>query len=185
MKKIAFTVSIFFIFNSMAFTQDSFDKSFDCTDVQIDYSDDPTLTRGERIHSMDKSLSKSLNNFELCQAEKEKSESNDDSGGSANSAGSFEDGGEIDSIASSTMSGKEFSSASSNVGKGGEIIPDENAANNSQYEGNTSIENGKIPDHIQSVDNDSMLAAQIRRAAENETDPTKKELLWEEYRKYK
>ena len=48
-----------------------------------------------------------------------------------------------------------------------------------------STANGKLPDDIPSADNDSALAAQIRRAAENETDPIKREQLWNEYRKYK
>jgi hypothetical protein len=56
---------------------------------------------------------------------------------------------------------------------------------NSKYEGSITTANGKLPDDIPSVDNDSALAAQIRRAAENETDPTKREQLWNEYRKYK
>ena len=56
---------------------------------------------------------------------------------------------------------------------------------NRNYQGGVSTSNGKLPDDIPSADNDSALAAQIRRAAENETDPNKKKLLWDEYRKYK
>ena len=44
--------------------------------------------------------------------------------------------------------------------------------------------NGKIPEDIPPSPNDSLLAAQIRRAAIAETDPVKKEKLWNEYRKY-
>lgn len=44
---------------------------------------------------------------------------------------------------------------------------------------------GKIPDDIPSPDNDSVLAAQIRRAAMEETDPRLQAELWNEYRRYK
>ena len=42
-----------------------------------------------------------------------------------------------------------------------------------------------IPDDIPEPDNDSVLEAQIRRAAMEETDPRIRAELWNEYRKYK
>ena len=42
-----------------------------------------------------------------------------------------------------------------------------------------------IPDDIPEPDNDSVLEAQIRRAAKEETDPRVRAELWNEYRKYK
>ena len=96
------------------------------------------------------------------------------------------------SAASSTMSGaespKENSAAEDNI-KTEES--DTNSASrssdneNSMNRGNISAANGKLPEDIPSADNDSALAAQIRYAAENETDPVKKAQLWNEYRKYK
>jgi hypothetical protein len=50
---------------------------------------------------------------------------------------------------------------------------------------NMSGANGKPPEDIPSAQNDDALAAQIRYAAENETDPLKSRQLWNEYRKYK
>lgn len=47
------------------------------------------------------------------------------------------------------------------------------------------LANGKVPDDIPSADNDSVLEAQIRKAAEAETDPVVQKRLWNEYRKYK
>lgn len=44
---------------------------------------------------------------------------------------------------------------------------------------------GRIPDDIPDPDNDSVLAAQIRRAAMEETDPRLQAELWNEYRRYK
>ena len=71
MKKLTLALFVFFIFQSVAYAQESLEASVDCTNVQIDYADDSTLTRGERIHHMDKSLNRSLNKFELCQSETE------------------------------------------------------------------------------------------------------------------
>ena len=44
---------------------------------------------------------------------------------------------------------------------------------------------GDIPEDIPDPDNDSVLEAQIRRAAMEETDPRIRAELWNEYRKYK
>ena len=44
---------------------------------------------------------------------------------------------------------------------------------------------GDIPDDIPEPDNDSVLEAQIRRAAMEETDPRIRAELWNEYRRYK
>ena len=191
MKKFALAIFVLFILQSTAYTQESLEVSVDCTNVQIDYSDDPALTRGERIHHMEKSLSKSLNNFKLCHSEAKKIETNDANdnlSGASDSISSSKDGNIGESIASSTMSGTELPAAAEDNAQ--EDSADNSAlqttnTKNSNYQGNVSIVNGKRPDDIPSADNDSVLAAQIRRAAENETDSTKKELLWNEYRKYK
>ena len=45
--------------------------------------------------------------------------------------------------------------------------------------------NGARPEDIPAADNDDVIEAQIRLAAEIEKDPVKKEKLWNEYRKYK
>ena len=45
--------------------------------------------------------------------------------------------------------------------------------------------NGALPEDIPDANNDDVVAAQIRLAAEIEKDPVKKERLWNEYRKYK
>jgi hypothetical protein len=191
MKKLTLALFSFFIFQSVAYAQESLEASVDCTNVQIDYADDSTLTRGERIHHMDKSLSRALNKFELCLSEKKKLESNGangNPGAAGDSTGSSEGGATSGSVASSTMSGTELPAAEDN-GKHEEpeVSPAVQTTNNEngKYEGSISTANGKLPDDIPSADNDSALAAQIRRAAENETDPTKREQLWNEYRKYK
>ena len=191
MKKLTLALFVFYIFQSVAYAQESLEASVDCTDVQIDYADDSTLTHGERIHHMDKSLSRSLNKFELCLSEKEKVESNGangNPGAAGDSTGSSEGGATSGSVPSSTVSGNELPAAEDNVKhEEPEVNPTVQTTNNEngKYEGSISTGSGKLPDDIPSADNDSVLAAQIRRAAEHETDPTKKEQLWNEYRKYK
>lgn len=51
--------------------------------------------------------------------------------------------------------------------------------------GSRPLSNGKLPGDIPPADNDSVLEAQIRQAAINETDPELKKKLWNEYRRYK
>jgi hypothetical protein len=193
MKK--FTLAIFSIFGlfvlySTGYTQESLELSVDCANVQIDYSDDPTLTRGERIHKMDKSLSKSLDNFKLCNQETKKIETNvanDNSGGAGEATGNSKAENMGEAIASSTISGTELPAAKDDAQEESEDSLALQTINNKNgnYQGSVSTANGKHPDDIPSANNDSALAAQIRRAAANETDPIKRKLLWDEYRKYK
>lgn len=173
--------------------------------MQVDYADDPTLTREERIHLMDKAFYKSLDKFELCQSAKKRSETNGNGAAAARTSGANGSSGDSSdsssdtegtsaggSTASSTMSGTE--PPKENSAAEGNIKTEESDANsasrssdneNSMNRGNISAANGKLPEDIPPADNDSALAAQIRYAAENETDPVKKAQLWNEYRKYK
>jgi len=190
MKK--FTLAIFglFVLYSTGYTQESLELSVDCANVQIDYSDDPTLTRSERIHKMDKSLSRSLDNFKLCNQETKKIETNvanDNSGGAGEATGNSKAENMGEAIASSTISGTELPAAKDDAQEESEDSLALQTINNKNgnYQGSVSTANGKHPDDIPSANNDSALAAQIRRAAVNETDPIKKKLLWDEYRKYK
>jgi len=191
MKKLTLTLFGLLFFQSTAYAQENLEASVDCANVQVDYADDSTLTRGERIHHMDQALNKSLNKFELCQSEKTKVEfngANGDPGVAGGSAGSSEGGATSESVASSAMSGTELPAAQDDVkDEKLEVSPAAQTTNNEngKYKGSISTASGKLPDDIPSADNDSTLAAQIRRAAENETDPTKREQLWNEYRKYK
>ncbi len=174
-------VCIYFIFPSAVYAQENLEAS-------IDYADDPTLTREERIHLMDKALYKSLNKFELCQSAKKMVETNGAKGGnsangdsdnSGNSSSKTEATSAEGSIASSTMSGTELPKVSS-------VPPSTNNENSvDKDEISVASGSGKLPEDIPSADNDSALAAQIRHAAENETDPVKKARLWNEYRKYR
>ena len=190
----------FFSFQSAAYAQDGLEDTIDCTDVSVDYSDDPTLTREERLRLMDKAFFDSLNKFELCRSSRKKAEargagSNGAEGESGDSTGDStgELAGEFagNSVASSTLSGTEDSkvkdpSENMESGESGTNQAQVDVAESgSRKNGNMKRASGKLPEDIPSASNDDTLAAQIRYAAESETDPVKKEQLWNEYRKYK
>ncbi len=177
----------YFIFQSAVYAQENLEATIDCTDVKVNYVDDPTLTREERIYLMDKAFYSSLNKFELCQSEKKMAETNGANGGTGANGNSGDSGDSSsktegtsaeESTASSTMSGTELPKVSS-------VPPSANNENSMNKEDIPVVSgSGKLPEDIPSADNDSALAAQIRHAAENETDPVKKARLWNEYRKY-
>jgi hypothetical protein len=189
----------YYIFQPVAYAEDSLGESIDCTDVSVDYSDDSTLTREERLRLMDKAFLESLNKFELCQSAKKMVKAAGAGRGSGYGAegGSGDSGVETggmsagQSVASSTMSGTEvfkemppaegIEAVESNALQGSQDMDEAG----SKTGGNVTIANGKLPEDIPSAKNDDALAAQIRYAAENETDPVKSEQLWNEYRKYR
>ena len=190
MRKFILAIFSIFILHSTVYAQEGLELSVDCANVQVDYSDDPTLTKGERVHKMDKSLSRSLNKYKLCHQKTKKEETNDaneNSGAANEGVGNSEDENMGAAIASSAISGTELpASEDSTQGESeNNLALQTTNIKNGNYQSVTSATNGKLPDDIPSADNDNALAAQIRRAAENETDPNKRKLLWDEYRKYK
>lgn len=127
----SFAWHYFIFFQPNAYAEDPGD-TFDCTDVNVDYLEDSTLTREERLRLMDQAFLQSLNKFELCQLAKKMAAAagagagiaNGNGGGgngAGNSAGngggaggdSGAAGGKTgdtsagESVASSTMSGTE------------------------------------------------------------------------------
>lgn len=176
-----------FLFQALVYGQETLGEGIDCTDVRIDYSDDPTLTQEERLRLMDKAFIDSLNKFEFCQALKNKEKA---AGGGESGEGAGGAPGE--SVASSTMSGTETGKSNTPAGKSNgsdssessqssEAIDETGATKSGKMAGGS----GKLPEDIPPAENDDILAAQIRYAAEQETDPVKKKQLWDEYRKYK
>ena len=195
----------YFIFQSAVYAQENLEVSIDCTDVRVDYADDPTLTREERIRLMDKAYYKSLNKFELCHSANKMAEiydggataagtngANGNSDDSGDSSGEKEGAPVGESVASSTLSGTESPKVGSSAEDNSKVEKSDVSSasqsennENSMNKRNILAGNGKFPEDIPSADNDGALAAQIRYAAENETDPVKKAQLWNEYRKYK
>jgi len=194
-------LSHYFLFYSVAHGEEPLEESVDCTDVSVHYSNDPTLTQEERLRLMDEALVSSLNRFELCQKAGRKntdaSSGNTNGSGSSGEHGSTGDSGNgtgegiMQSVASPAMSGTEvpkvspptdeFETAKSQISQA--------SLDNERLEAKTGAKpkmvNGKIPEDIPPAANDDTLAAQIRYAAENESDPIKRKQLWNEYRKYK
>lgn len=151
----------------------------DCTKIQMNYDNDPTLTNDEKLALMDIALHKSLSQFDACQ-----SASNSGGGGGAAGGGG--------SVASTDMSGTETapsdvenSSSSQSETAQEATISDEAGGNGSSTQSAAGLDNGKVPEDIPVTNNDSVLEAQIRQAAINETDPETQAKLWDEYRRYK
>ena len=171
---------------------ESISSLIDCTEIEVNFIDDPKLTKDEKIKKMDDAFYESLNQFELCQFNLNQNESSDSLAGDTGADdGSSEEQEYINSMADSEMSGVEKEAATE---KKEEYIQD----NDSGLTGSKETEigglgglpqesgsSGKPPEDIPPSDNDDAVAAQIRLAAEIEKDPVKKGKLWNEYRKYK
>lgn len=162
--------------------------SFDCTTSAVDYLDDPSLTRAEKLARMDVALSRSLDQFEACHAVSGQAAAPTPAaaGQTTPDAAATLGGDPVRSVASSEIAGTEAPSVR------GESAPSTPPASVAmpvatavagQAQG--PLPNGRLPADIPAADNDSVLAAQIREAAMQETDPEKRKRLWEEYRRYK
>lgn len=155
-------------------------ESIDCAEVAVDYVARPELTAAERLAEMEQAFFESVNHFELCNLAVPASANGAAAGGMVSEDGTTV----IESVASPSVTGTEA-----------EPIPPPDA----ELEATTEVPeeatkatvagsmktNGAIPEDIPNVDNDDVIAEQIRLAATIETDPAKQARLWNEYRKYK
>jgi len=200
-----FLLSLLALFNAgnaLAQVQEhrSLSDANDCPNITVDYANNPNLTQQEKIELMDKALFHSLNKYKGCQ----NIHSRDAGGGKAGdrgangtqsgAGGGAGNGKSKSSTASSEMSGTQAPVAQeTSTGSSSETLSNKTETNTAPVGKNNQgrIQNkyvrgsGKIPDDIPEVDNDSILEAQIRQAAIDETDPAIKAKLWNEYRKYK
>lgn len=186
----------------------SISSAVDCTEITINYTLDGTLTREEAISRMDQAFFESLNQFDACHTSLSNSASaSGNAGGAGGAAGAGQgasgDGdGSGGSGGSASMAGASRSVASPNLSGTDKAVSDSSITATAKTQasivskamdklhvkgktGDLPVGSGKIPEDIPSADNDSVLEAQIRQAAMNETDPATKERLWREYRKYK
>lgn len=155
----------------------------DCKSNQVQFKDDPTLTREEKIAKMDEALGASLDRYDACQTELKNATASGGGGGGGGNAG----GGA--SQTTSDMRGTDPNPVAQPLPAGGAVAT-ENAnlsggGKDDSQPGPPALKNGKLPEDIPPADNDSVLEAQIREAALNETDPEIQQKLWNEYRKYK
>jgi len=193
-RKVCFVIFLLAFFSAgdlLAQSQESVvpDAGNDCSNIPVDYKSDPNLTRHEKVERMDRALFFSLNKYESCQSPGS-SAVNAKKSGSSRAGEDGESSGSESSMASSGMSGTEPPAVqkSSPVNLGSKASKEAITVNKNtakQVENINILSNGKIPDDIPSVDNDSVLEGQIRHAAMTETDPEIRQKLWNEYRKYK
>ncbi|MDQ6968507.1 MAG: hypothetical protein Q9M14_07490 [Mariprofundaceae bacterium] len=174
----------------------------DCSNISIDYTNDPNLTKQEKIALMDKALLHSLNKYEGCQhirtsaaanenksdrnqSDRNQSDRNQSNRSQTGSGQSGESIGTGTSTASSEMTGSQKpSTPETPINQSTRNMTTK--ATTDKHRQNTPIKgSGAVPSDIPPVNNDSTLEAQIRQAAMNETDPIIKAKLWNEYRKYK
>ena len=171
----------------------------DCApgEVHADVDGRP-LTPEEKIARMDEALRESLARFDECQAAASVSADADsgaegaqgntpgDGGGASgrsvatgggNDPEAAQTGGAMESVAAQGVQGTETPE-----GVAGTVPGTERPTGSDGLRSDTSA---GIPDDIPEPDNDSVLEAQIRRAAMEETDPRIRAELWNEYRKYK
>ncbi len=138
-------------------------------------------TRGEQTESLDAELEAGLGDYDdlllteqaRVKAEKPRSEFGDGSGDGSPDGAEGETGGEPDA----TGTTGEGQTAESQVTETGQTTTQTGAAQQTVA--------GGQPADIPDGDDDDVVARQLRKAAEQETDPELKKKLWEEYRKYK
>lgn len=197
---------------------DTLGSGIDCSEVNIDYMDDPEYTDSERLAEMDRAFLESVNRFELCYLSNQSgsaqvpasaaTQGSEGQGEETNSDGT--EGGEtaFESVAEPLLTGTETETdtdtepesvgstpatvASTTVAPQtiiGSSLPDHDSTQkNGTIPQDIVVANqqsGAIPEDIPNVDNDDVVAEQIRLAATIETDPVKREKLWNEYRRYK
>jgi hypothetical protein len=171
--------------------------AYDCTDIKLNHEYDAALTREENLELMDRALFQSLSKFDACQDNQANSSGGGGGGNDGGSEGKGNSPGESgSSVASSDMSGNESPKSDATAdGQGSWApLPQQNASTEGSNPTNSetpsvatppAFNNGQIPNDIPPANNDTVLEAQIRRAAINEPDPILKKKLWNEYRKYK
>ena len=202
MLQSVYLFAIWLVFSSSAMGADTAVSSrIDCTDITIDFTDRPDMTRSERLEAMNRAFFDSVNRFELCNLSNAISNNSSAAQTSSNAglSGSETDGqstsnndasaetvaGSYDSRASGEVSGTELSQVAEPFDS--PVSQDETAAleNTVPSKPPPTVGNGTLPEDIPVANNDDAVAVQIRLAAEIEQDTVKKEKLWNEYRKYK
>ncbi|EGL54467.1 hypothetical protein MAMP_01105 [Methylophaga aminisulfidivorans MP] len=188
------------LYSGLSQADESASNTTDCKNVSVDYLDNPALTRAEKLARMEQALSDSLNRFELCNISISSNSSSANSGnGSGAGAGSGSGGGGGDtgngslaggasgteSVASDMMQGTEQAPSNEAMAAASDTQESTESGSGKISASGSVAENGKIPEDIPPADNDDAIAAQIRVAAEAETDPEIRKKLWDEYRKYK
>ena len=164
-------------------------KTRDCTVIELEPEIDPNLTTQENIQRLTEQFFESVNTVQHCEPPSETASSGAGGGATASSDLSGSEAVLSDSPKASAESvgDSELSAIQQDIEK---ALSDSSNTSSENDSGSAVAEakdgnNGALPDDIPSADNDSVFEAQIRAAAENETDPDVRKNLWNEYRKYK
>lgn len=162
---------------------------------------DALLTRSEKIALMEKHFQDSLTAFAECMGRQSSAAGGGGGSGGGGGAGvgtseavAGIEGTESDqttpSVASVSAQTEQLSGDLEFTPEPTEFTPeltDQSQADSSATRPVPPVDlnSGKMPEDIQQYDNDSVLEAQIKRAAMNEEDPALRERLWDQYRAYK
>ena len=169
-------------------SEEALGSAIDCSTVKVNYTDNPEWTREERLKAMDKAFFESVNRFELCNLSNQSNAMSASENGLARSSSSGNANGTGSSSSESAiMKGteKEADAESTSTPNDPSQTKKANSESAEKSGVSSSAKNGTTPKDIPGANNDDVIAAQIRLAAEIEQDPVKKKKLWNEYRKYK
>ena len=178
-------------------------KARECTVIELEPEVDPNLTNQENIQHLTEQFFESVNTVQHCEQPNDSAAGGGGAGGgtgggtgggagggataSSDLSGSEAVISEVPQAVSESTSNAELSSIQEDIDK---ALGNSSGSTSDEVGASASAEmkdgnNGALPDDIPPADNDSVFEAQIRAAAENETDPEVKKKLWNEYRKYK
>ena len=168
-------------------------KTRDCTVIEVEPEVDPNLTTQENIQRLTEQFFESVNTVQHCEPPSDSAAGGGAGGGAGGATASSDLSGseavisEVPQAVSESTSDAELSSIREDIDK---ALGNSSGSTSDEVGASASAEmkegnNGALPDDIPPADNDSVFEAQIRAAAENETDPEVKKKLWNEYRKYK
>lgn len=170
---------------SQVYADESANTAIDCSTVKVNFIENPEWTDQERLEAMNKAFYESVQRYELCQMSNQSSASSASAKATSKTSNTNNLTG-TDSVASPLVTGTETTTKPESVSSvSDDSTLTDKSDNNSVTSMETATPNGKTPEDIPSADNDDVIAAQIRLAAEIEKDPEKKARLWNEYRKYK
>ena len=151
-------------------------STIDCDNTEFE-STEPIYaeTEEEKIRRLEKELEQALAQFDNCIVEESKSLKESGGGGAAAASASTTASGENES-----ENLKESSSTpSTSIMSDGDINLEE--PNSRQL----SSSNGSIPKDVALIDDDDIVATQLRELAMSEEDPNLRDQLWDKYREYK
>ena len=150
-------------------------STIDCDNTEFE-STEPIYaeTEEEKIRRLEKELEQALAQFDNCIVEESKSLEESGGGGAAASASTTASGeNESENLKESS------STPSTSIMSDGDINLEE--SNSRQL----SSSNGSIPKDVALINDDDIVATQLRELAMSEEDPNLRDQLWDKYREYK